>query len=72
MADPAAGCRGAPGERKPKGVIALVLLLALLLSLNAWLLEPLMEAISAVLELSLWPWLALAAGAWLLAGRDKP
>ena len=53
-------------------MIALVLLLTLLLSLNAWLLEPLMEAISAVLELSLWPWLALAAGAWLLAGRDKP
>ena len=53
-------------------MIALVLLLTLLLSLNTWRLESLMEAISAVLELSLWPWLALPAGAWLLAGRDKP
>jgi hypothetical protein len=54
-------------------VIVLAVLLTLLLSLNAWLLEPLVQGITAVLELPVLPWLALAIGAWLLAGgQERP
>lgn len=49
----------------------LILLLGLLLSLNAWLLEPLLQGISHGLELRLAPWLLLALLAWLLAGRSS-
>lgn len=50
---------------------ALLLLLTLLLSLNAWLLEPLVQGITGVLELPLLPWLFLAVGAWVLAGNQR-
>ena len=53
-------------------MIALLLLLTVLLSLNAWLLEPLVQGITAVLELPRLPWLLLAFGAWVLAGKGRP
>ena len=53
-------------------MIALLLLLTVLLSLNAWLLEPLVQGITAVLELPWLPWLLLALGAWVLAGKSRP
>ena len=51
---------------------ALLLLLTMLLSLNAWLLEPLVQGITGVLELPLLPGLFLAVGAWVLAGNQRP
>ena len=52
--------------------MALILLIALLLSLNHWLMEPLLQLISHGLELTLLPWLLVASVAWLLAGGSKP
>lgn len=52
-------------------MIVLVVLLTLLLSLHAWLLEPLVQGITAALELPVLPWLALGIGAWVLAGGEK-
>ena len=48
---------------------ALILLIAALLGLNHWLLEPAVQASSELLELKLLPWLALGVAAWLMAGR---
>ena len=53
-------------------MIPLLLLLTLLLGLHAWLLEPTVLAITALLELSALPWLALGVAAWVLAGRGQP
>ena len=50
---------------------ALILLLALLLGLNQWLLEPAVHALTEALELKALPWLLLGAAAWLLAGRPE-
>jgi hypothetical protein len=50
--------------------MALILLLALLLSLNLWVLEPLLQLISHGLELRLLPWLLMAVFGWLLAGQS--
>jgi len=49
--------------------MALILLVALLLGFNHWLLEPALIASSELLELKLLPWLLLAIVVWLLAGR---
>jgi len=51
-------------------MIALLVLLALLLGLSHWLLEPLVQLGTRLLELTLLPWLTLALAAWLLAGRS--
>jgi len=51
--------------------MALILLITVLLSLNAWLLEPLLQLISHGLELRLLPWLLLGVVGWLLAGQPK-
>ncbi len=48
---------------------ALILLLAILLGLNQWLLEPTMHGLTALLELKALPWLLIGGAAWLLAGR---
>jgi hypothetical protein len=70
----AAGRGGATtGWNRGAAVIVLVALLTLLLSLNAWLLEPLVQGITTLLELPVLPWFALGIGAWLLAGeRQRP
>jgi len=52
-------------------VTALILLLALLLGLNQWLLEPAVHALTELLELKLLPWLLVGGAAWLLAGHPK-
>lgn len=49
---------------------ALLLLLLVLTALHHWLLEPLMVAGEALLELRLLPWLALALLGWVLAGES--
>lgn len=51
---------------------ALILLLAVLLGLNHWLLEPAVHALTELLELKALPWLLLGGAAWLLAGRPEP
>ena len=51
-------------------MIALLVLLALLLGLSHWLLEPLVQLGTTVLELTWLPWLALLLAAWLLAGQS--
>ena len=48
--------------------MALLLLIAVLLGFNHWLLEPLVIVSSELLELKQLPWLLLAMAAWLLAG----
>ena len=48
---------------------ALILLIAALLGLNHWLLEPAVQASSDLLELKLLPWLVVGVAVWLLAGR---
>ena len=50
--------------------MALLLLIAVLLGFNHWLLEPLVILSSELLELKQLPWLLLAVAAWLLAGRS--
>lgn len=51
--------------------MALLLLIAVLLGFNHWLLEPLVTLSSDLLELKKLPWLLLALAAWLLAGRRQ-
>ena len=51
-------------------MIALLVLLALLLGLSHWLLEPLVQLGTTLLELTWLPWLVLLLGAWLLAGQS--
>ncbi len=50
---------------------ALILLLALLLGLNQWLLEPAMHWLTELLELKALPWLLIGGAAWLLASRTE-
>ncbi|MFM9041602.1 MAG: hypothetical protein ACKOHJ_05055 [Vulcanococcus sp.] len=50
---------------------ALILLIAALLGINHWLLEPGIQGASAVLEFAGLPWLLLGLLAWLLAGRTS-
>ena len=49
----------------------LILVIAVLMGLNHWLLEPALQASSDLLELKLLPWLALGLAAWLVAGRPS-
>ena len=51
--------------------MALLVLMALLLGLNHWLLEPALQLISNGLELRILPWFVLLALAWLLAGGSR-
>lgn len=50
---------------------ALILLIAALLGINHWLLEPAVKASTDLFELRLLPWLLLGTLAWLLAGRQQ-
>ncbi len=51
-------------------MLILTLLVALVLGLNHLVLEPLTTALTPVFELrGTLPWLALALGGWVLAGR---
>jgi len=50
---------------------ALILLIAALLGVNHWLLEPAVQASTDLFELKLLPWLVLGVAAWLLAGRPE-
>ena len=52
-----------------KPVTALILLLALLLGLHHWLMEPLLWLGEAALELRALPWLLLVVLAWVVSGR---
>ena len=49
------------------------LLFTLLITLAAihWLIEPWLRPLQGLMELHSLPWLALAAGAWLLAGSSR-
>jgi hypothetical protein len=49
----------------------LILVIAVLMGLNHWLLEPALQASTDLFELKLLPWLALGVAAWLLAGRPS-
>jgi hypothetical protein len=49
----------------------LILLIAALMGLNYWLLEPALQASSDLLELKLLPWLLLGVAAWFVAGRPS-
>lgn len=46
----------------------LILLIAVLMGLNYWLLEPALHASSDLMELKLLPWLLLGVTAWFVAG----
>lgn len=48
---------------------ALGLLLLISLAISHWLFEPLMAIGRSLFPLAALPWLLLALGAWLLAGR---
>lgn len=50
---------------------ALGLLLLITSALCHWLLEPLLAIGTALLNLTALPWLVLAVGVWLLAGRPQ-
>jgi hypothetical protein len=52
-------------------VSILLVLLVVLLSLHRWLMEPLLAAAEAVLELGALPWFAVIGVAWLLAGPTE-
>lgn len=54
-----------------RAVILLLLLLSVLLALHHWLLEPLINWGTALLDLRALPWLSLAVLSWLLAGSNK-
>jgi|LakMenEpi13Sep09_1017268.scaffolds.fasta_scaffold78134_1 hypothetical protein len=49
----------------------LILLIAALMGLNYWLLEPALQASSDLLELKLLPWLLLGVAVWFVAGRPS-
>ncbi len=51
------------------GALALVVLLAV--AVFHWLMEPALQVLSGLMELSALPWLLLALGLWLLAGQPK-
>lgn len=51
--------------------MVLILLVAVLLGFNHWLLEPALIATSRALELTQLPWLLLGVVVWLLAGRSE-
>jgi len=47
----------------------LVLMVLLAVATFHWMMEPLLQLLPALLELTLLPWMLLALGLWLLAGR---
>lgn len=51
--------------------MALLLLMALLLGLNHWLLEPALQVLSHGLELRILPWVLLVGLAWVLSGESS-
>lgn len=50
---------------------ALVVIVTVALALAFWLMSPLSDALTPLVELHPLPWLLLLIGAWLLAGRPQ-
>jgi hypothetical protein len=48
---------------------ALALMVLLAVAVFHWTMEPLLQLLPALMELTLLPWALLALGLWLLAGR---
>ena len=48
---------------------ALALMVLLAVAVFLWTIEPLLQLLPALMELSFLPWALLALGLWLLAGR---
>lgn len=48
---------------------ALALAVCLAVAVFHWAMEPLLQWVPSVMELTALPWLALVLGLWLLAGR---
>ena len=49
---------------------ALVLMVLLAVAVFHWMMEPLVQLLPALMELTLLPWVLLLLGGWLLAGRS--
>lgn len=50
---------------------ALLVVVSVSVAVFYWAMEPLLHVLSFLMELSFLPWLLLAIGAWLLAGRTQ-
>ncbi len=48
---------------------ALALMVLLAVAVIHWLMEPLLQLLPVLMELTFLPWALLALGLWLLAGR---
>ena len=50
---------------------ALIVVVAVSVAVFYWAMAPLLQVLSDLMELSILPWLQLALGIWLLAGRAQ-
>ena len=50
---------------------ALIVVVAVSVGVFYWAMEPLLQVLSDLMQLSFLPWLLLALGMWLLAGRAQ-
>ena len=50
---------------------ALIVVVAVSVAVFYWAMAPLLQVLSDLMELSFLPWLLLALGIWLLAGRAQ-
>lgn len=50
---------------------ALIVVVAVSVAVFYWAMAPLLQLLSDLMELSFLPWLLLALGIWLLAGRAQ-
>jgi hypothetical protein len=50
---------------------ALIVVVAVSVTVFYWAMAPLLQVLSDLMELSFLPWLLLALGIWLLAGRAQ-
>ena len=50
---------------------ALIVVVAVSVAVFYWAMEPLLHVLSDLMELTFLPWLTLALGIWLLAGRAQ-
>ena len=50
---------------------ALIVVVAVSVAVFYWAMEPLLQVLSDLMQLSFLPWLLLALGIWLLAGRAQ-
>ena len=56
-------------SRNLVGMVALIVVVWVSVAVFYWGMEPLLQLLSVLMELTFLPWLLLALGIWLLAGN---